>query len=167
MIANEPEYRVAQERMAGFKEALSHVDDRREERHPLLQKALRDSLEGLLQDLRDEMAEYKAFRASGIIAPDLSSIDDLPVVLIRGRTAAGLTEKQLADHVGVSEPQIRDYEATRYRGVSLERAQTVAHALGLTLRFVPSSCPVCEREVEDGDLHRAGEAESTSERPRS
>ena len=62
MIANEQEYRITSDEAKRFEEALAHVDDRAAERHPLLQRALRESLESELQILREQLAEFEARR---------------------------------------------------------------------------------------------------------
>ena len=53
--------------------------------------------------------------------------------LRRMRTERGLTQKELATRLGLKEQQIQRYEATRYAGVSLERVQAVAEALGVKI----------------------------------
>jgi transcriptional regulator with XRE-family HTH domain/Zn-dependent peptidase ImmA (M78 family) len=59
---------------------------------------------------------------------------DLPDGLIRARIAAGLTQKDLADRLGMREQQIQRYEASRYEGVGFARVVDVADAIGLKIR---------------------------------
>ena len=47
--------------------------------------------------------------------------------------AAGLNQRDLATRLGLKEQQIQRYEATHYAGVSLERIQAVAEALGVQI----------------------------------
>ena len=61
------------------------------------------------------------------------SLRELPIVLIEGRIAAGLTQRELAERLGLPEQQIQRYEATLYGGVSLERLQEVADVLGIEI----------------------------------
>jgi len=71
---------------------------------------------------------------------------DLPEALIRARIAAGLTQKELAARLGLKEQQIQRYEATRYAGVSLDRVQAVAEALGVKIRervILPHASSAC------------------------
>src|SRR5215471_2852389 len=91
-------------------------------------------MESQLEELREELAEYEALRNGHIAVLELDSLDKLPEALIRARIAAGLTQKQLAQRLGLKEQQIQRYEAKRYAGASLQRIQAVAEALGATIR---------------------------------
>jgi HTH-type transcriptional regulator / antitoxin HipB len=42
------------------------------------------------------------------------AIEDLPTTLIKARIASGLTQKDLAERIGVQEQQIQRYEANHY-----------------------------------------------------
>jgi len=68
------------------------------------------------------------------MALTLDSLAELPETLIRARTAARLSQADLAARLGLKKQQVQRYEATRYAGVSLQRIQAVASALGLTIR---------------------------------
>jgi hypothetical protein len=62
MIANEREYQTTKAAIRRLKQALAHADERSAERHPLLQQALREGIEGELQLLGEQLAEYEARR---------------------------------------------------------------------------------------------------------
>jgi ribosome-binding protein aMBF1 (putative translation factor) len=134
VIANEREYRIARAAAQRFEMALAQVEDRGAERHPLLQKALRESIESELKILRAQLAEYDALRTGQIAVLELESLRELPEALIRARVAAGLTQKELAARLGLKEQQIQRYEATRYSGANLDRLQAVADAIGIQIR---------------------------------
>jgi DNA-binding Xre family transcriptional regulator len=98
--------------------------------------------EGVDPDLLDPvLLDFTSFRAaqkgkfggelfvSGAVADLLESLDDLPVALIRARIATHLTQKALAERLGVKEQQVQRYEATRYAGVTFDRIRAVADAL--------------------------------------
>jgi len=74
---------------------------------------------------------YDALRSGRMRQLELGSLRDVPEALIRARVAAGLTQKGLAERLGLKQQQVQRYEATRYAGVSLERLQSVADALGV------------------------------------
>lgn len=133
MIANQRQYRITRAAAKRFEEALTHVEDRGSERHPLLQKAMRDSIESELAILREQLAEYEGLRDGCLGVLELGSLAELPEALIRARIAVGLTQKELATRLGLKEQQIQRYEATRYAGVSLERLQSVVEALGVKI----------------------------------
>jgi hypothetical protein len=69
MIANEQEFRATRAAVERLENALSHADDRRAARDPRLQQALRDGVEGELQLLREQLAEYEARAARGETTP--------------------------------------------------------------------------------------------------
>lgn len=55
------------------------------------------------------------------------------------RTAAGPTQKQLADRIGTKQPVISQLENAEYKGQSLAMLEQIARALKLNVqvRFVP------------------------------
>ena len=133
MIGNDRAYRVTNGAIKRFETALAQIEERSDDRHPLLQRALRESIESELHTLREQVAEYEALRDGQITVLEIDSLVELPDVLIRARIAAGLTQKALAARLGLKEQQIQRYEATRYAGASLSRVQAVADALGVRI----------------------------------
>ena len=63
----------------------------------------------------------------------MTSLLGLLPALIEARIAAGLTQLALAERLGIAEQQVQRYEATTYAGVSIERIQAVADAVGLRI----------------------------------
>jgi len=64
------------------------------------------------------------------------------MALIRARIARGLTQRELAERVGLAEQAIQRYEAGDYAGVSFARVVEIADALDVTvqLRRTPHRC---------------------------
>jgi ribosome-binding protein aMBF1 (putative translation factor) len=133
MIGNDHAYRVTTGAIKRFEDALAQLEERSAERHPLLQRALRESIESELHTLREQVSEYEALRDGQITVLELNSLAELPDALIRARIAAGLTQKALAARLGLKEQQIQRYEATRYAGASLSRIQAIADALRIRI----------------------------------
>ena len=81
--------------------------------------------------VRDEIKEYEALKAGDIpLDPNISaSVANLPKSLIRTRIAKGLTQKDLAERMGLKEQQIQRYEASGYESASLARITEIAWAL--------------------------------------
>jgi ribosome-binding protein aMBF1 (putative translation factor) len=134
MIANEREYRITKTAARRFEQALAKIEERGEERHPLLQKAIRESIESELEILRAQLADYDALRSGQIAVLEVESLRELPEALIRARVAAGLTQRELAARLGLKEQQVQRYEATRYAGANLDRLQAVADAIGVQIQ---------------------------------
>lgn len=158
MIANEREYKITRAAAKRFEDALAKVDERSADQHPLARKAMRESIESELEILREELAQYEALRSGRVAAFELQSLSDLPDVLIQARTSAGLTQRQLAERLGLKEQQVQRYEASRYASVSLERLQVVADALGVSFRETVSLPLKSDTELPE---HRSQAASST------
>lgn len=101
--------------------------------------AMQDSLEGQLN-------WYDRARRGDIIPlPDLKSIG---LSLIALRLAKGLTQRQLAERLGVNEAQVSKDERNEYHGISVERAQRVIDALGGSIAVAVSPEPPARPEWE-------------------
>ena len=136
MIKNEREYRITKAQAHKFEHALSQLasSEAVSGLHPLIQKAQRDALQSQLDELREQIAEYEALRSGQQAVISLNSLEELPQALIRARIAAGLTQRDLAERMGLKEQQIQRYEATEYASADLARVNEVAKALGLRVR---------------------------------
>jgi transcriptional regulator with XRE-family HTH domain len=72
----------------------------------------------------------------------LESFDLLPQGLIKARIARGLSQKDLAEKVGLAEQQIQRYEADEYATASFERLKEIISALNIKVKeeiFLTSS----------------------------
>lgn len=56
---------------------------------------------------------------------------DIGVLLVRTRRAAGVSQRELGERVGVKQQQIARWEASEYRSTGLGRVMEVARALGV------------------------------------
>ena len=135
MIKNERQYKITRSRADEVRNSVGEL-----QRTPLpdgLQPEMRelqlDSLRGTLDDLQAELAEYDALHDATLI--EATGIDQLPTALIRARIACRLTQRQLAERVGLQEQAVQRYEATDYGGVSFARLVEIAEALDLTIQY--------------------------------
>ncbi len=134
MIKNERQYRITRAQADRFSQALRQVGDkesRPERSHPLLVKAREDALRSQLADFENDMHEYEALKAGTFEFEQLKSIAELPSLLIRARIASGLSQRDLANRLGLKEQQIQRYEASDYASASLTRIRHVVAALGV------------------------------------
>ena len=134
MIQNEHQYKVTRKWAKRFAQAIEDLEsagDEAQDLHPMALKIQRDALQGQLDTLNDELREYETLKAGGVpLAQDISaSIETLPKALIRTRIAKGLTQKDLAERMGLKEQQIQRYESSGYESASLARISEVAAAL--------------------------------------
>ena len=136
MIENEQQYLVTQKRIAQFEESLAGLlaTPRPEKLSPRLHRAMRESVESQLADLRQEVAEYEALQAHQVPMLELHSLSELPDLLIKARIARGYTQAEFARRLKIKPQQVQRYETTRYRLVSFERLLKVAQALDVDLQ---------------------------------
>jgi DNA-binding XRE family transcriptional regulator len=100
-------------------------------------EAQRSALESQLDDLREELTEYEALTIQGNDEPlvfELNSLEALPLALIKARIATKLSQKDLAERLGLKEQQIQRYEATEYASANLARVIEVSQVLGMKLQ---------------------------------
>jgi transcriptional regulator with XRE-family HTH domain len=137
MIKNERQYRITKSQADKFEQALAQVAAATPDTaklHPLLVKAQREALTSQLADLNRQLADYNSLRSGECRVLELTSFDDLPRALIQARIALGLSQKDLAERLGLKEQQLQRYEATDYASASLDRVKEIIKALGLTVR---------------------------------
>lgn len=138
MIRNEQQLRVATKKLRGLEAAI----------HESMSPGERESFERLASRVRYEIHEYAAIKQGAIIAFRVKRIDDLPDALVKARIAEGLTQKELAERLGVTEQMVQRDEAGGYETASLDRLADAADALDYTL---------------EGTLHPRSETEDVYE----
>ena len=132
MITNERQYRITRAQAAKFSQALRAIREGRGESkgtHPLIAKAQEEALSSQLADLQMELREYESLKSGEFRLERLAVVEELPMTLIKARISQGLTQKDLAERVGLKEQQIQRYETTDYASASLSRIREVANAL--------------------------------------
>jgi transcriptional regulator with XRE-family HTH domain len=83
--------------------------------------------------LRAQLTRYDDLRSGRIGQRTLSSLGELAIALVEARIVARLTQRDLAERLGVPEQQVQRWEANRYTGVALDRLQDIADALKLEI----------------------------------
>ena len=134
MIKNERQYRITRAQADRFSEALRSLETEAVHQpalHPRLLSVQKEALQSQLSDLRAEIREYEALKAGNFALERLKGISELPALLIKGRIASGLSQRDLADRLGLKEQQIQRYEATDYASASFTRIGEVVSALGV------------------------------------
>jgi transcriptional regulator with XRE-family HTH domain len=132
MIKNERQYRITKAQLASFQSALDGFSQHASpDLHELIRKAQEDALRSQRDDLKAELDEYEALRSNRPPEIEARDLDELPRALIRARIALGLSQRELADKLGIKEQQIQRYESTDYDSASMARVREVAAALGV------------------------------------
>jgi DNA-binding Xre family transcriptional regulator len=133
VIRSEKEYREAVERLRQDEEVLA-LQKEKLEGLGLSEMEVRRALEPMLSfraQLEEEVEWYESVRRRdfGIIR-DLGAVGTLLIAL---RIANGLSQRQLAEKLGVSEAQVSRDERNEYHGITVDRAQRVLDAMNETL----------------------------------
>lgn len=132
MIKNQRQYRItkaqAEKLGAALKSFVGESTSRRTTNKRLF-KAQVDALNSQIQSLLDELREYENLKTGSVKAPDLGYISFVPADLIRARIACHLSQKELAEQLGIPEQQIQRYEAIEYESVSYARISEIARVL--------------------------------------
>ena len=136
MITNERQYRITKAQLKRFEVDIATHDARTPSADvdPRIHQAMRDALASEADELRAQLEHYDQLRDGTITGRELDSLRELPTALIEARIAANLTQRALADRLGVAEQQVQRWEATAYAGVGLDRLQDIADALGSSIR---------------------------------
>ncbi len=136
MILNERQYTISKKQLHNFEAAYqtAMASEPTADVHPRLHAAMQEGLASQIEDLREQIERYEALKSGKVQTRTVTSLRDLLPALIEARIVAGLTHKALAERLGLAEQQIQRYEASTYAGVSIERVQDVADAVGLRLR---------------------------------
>ena len=113
MIQNEHQYKVTQNKLKDLEQRLAELLQIKDTLHPRQFSSRKQGLQIMTDNLRQEIKEYDSLKQ--LQAPiKISSIRELPLALIRARIAMGMTQKELAEKMGVKEQQVQRDEANQY-----------------------------------------------------
>lgn len=133
MITNDVQYRSAKAQVDRLRRLLDELADRPLEPTggELRRKLELAAVDSQVAELRSELDEYDALRSGEVGIGPLTDLEELPRLLIRARIAAGMSQRALAERIGLKEQQIQRYEASEYASANLSRLREVASALDL------------------------------------
>jgi predicted transcriptional regulator len=116
---------------------------------------MRESVQSHLDAFRAQMAEYerlvKCDRAL-TLKIEAGSILELPRVLIKARIAANMTQKELAERLGLEESRIKEYEDSDYQCASWVEIIDITEALAVELKTASFVVDFQEMEVRKNSL---------------
>jgi ribosome-binding protein aMBF1 (putative translation factor) len=135
MIKNEREYKISRGWLEKFAASLETAKNRKpkDDNDAQRLKVRIAGLESQYQELQEDLDSYEALKSGKEQNFVAHSLAELPNVLIKARVARGLTHKELAEKLGVSEKQVQRDEANDYRTAGLNRLITLAEVLGVRL----------------------------------
>ena len=156
MIRTDAEYREAKKRLAAERRRLAE-HERRLRETPIEKSELKRALDPLRSfqlQLSEEIDEYERLKTGG--AHRIVNLHGLGNALVATRISHGLTQRELADRLGVHESQVSRDERNEYRGLTVERASRILDALGvdLTILFDGISAPSGDRRRREARKSR-------------
>jgi transcriptional regulator with XRE-family HTH domain len=159
MITNERQYKISKSSAERFRTALADFDRKGQssDYHPALIAAQRDAMRSQLDEILADIAAYEALKNGARSSIKIDSFSELAEGLISARIAAGLSQKALADRLGLKEQQIQRYESERFVSASLQRLQQIASAIGVEIRkeiLLPSKASDVDSVFDK--FHQAG-----------
>jgi len=136
-ITNARQYRISKAQLARFEQAIESAERARGEprtgQESIAHDVLLEQARAQADDLRRELEDYERIAGSQTMTLEVHSLSDLPTALIHARMASGLTQRELAQRIGVTPQQVQRDEQTGYAQASLERLQRVWQVLGASL----------------------------------
>jgi DNA-binding Xre family transcriptional regulator len=134
MIRNETEYQEAVQRLRDEADRLAA-----QHRELTKLKLAADEIDRALnpmrsfhEQLREEVSSYERLKRGEF--DEIQNFEGLGCLLIALRIAQGVTQRELADRLGVHESQVSRDERNEYHGITLERANRILTALDVDLR---------------------------------
>jgi ribosome-binding protein aMBF1 (putative translation factor) len=106
-------------------------------------KRVLDPIRSFSAQLQDEIDTYDRLKRGEF--PEIENFDGMGQLLIALRISKGISQRVLAQRMGVNESQVSRDESNEYAGVTLDRAQRILEALQVTLttsvRVLSSGAP--------------------------
>jgi DNA-directed RNA polymerase specialized sigma subunit len=133
MIRNENEYQEAVRRLQEEKERLTE-HQRRLESTGLSQDEVKlalDPLRSFHEQFVEEVDSYERLKRGEM--NELMNLHGLGHMLVGLRIALGLTQREIAERLGIHESQVSRDERNEYHGITVDRATRVLDALGVRL----------------------------------
>ena|SRR5688572_7268815 len=152
MIRNESEYQEAVERLKAesirLKEQQAKLQEMGLARDEI--KRAMAPVRSFHEQLKEEVASYERLLRGEF--DEIRNFDGMGRLLIALRIAQGLTQRELAERLGVHESQVSRDERNEYHGATLERAGRILEALGVELESSVKSLDYAPKQVASGAL---------------
>jgi DNA-directed RNA polymerase specialized sigma subunit len=138
MIRSDNEYKAAVERIRAEKQALDaqRLELKRQGHTADEIKRATDPFHSFHLQLVEEVEHYESLRRGQV--PAIDDLRNIGQLLISLRIAAGLSQRELAERLGVHESQISRDERNEYSGVTIERAAKILDTLNADVNISAS-----------------------------
>ena len=128
MIKSDAQRERTAAQIEGFRQALTKVAQEMTGKRAM---ALRDSYEGMMRQLEDELREYDELKSGDLALPNVERLDQIAPFVAKMRIAKGVSQTELARRLGGSKQVISRYEETEYQTVAIARLQEILDAIGI------------------------------------
>lgn len=152
MITNERQFRVSKTQLSKLGEAVKAFDAGQVALHTgsiVLAEAELAGLQSEKEVLSSQIREYEVLKSGAVTVLKAKNLDELPTILIRARIARGLSQRGLAEQLGLKEQQVQRYESEEYASASLRRLSEIADVLGLNMTEVAELSQESTVELDD------------------
>jgi transcriptional regulator with XRE-family HTH domain len=135
MIKNQKQAGITRNKLAELNEAKRELEFRKAKYEPIEYELAENSINGMIEDLENQIKTYETLVNGNFHCLKPKNIEDIPNILIAARLSQQMSQKELADILGIKEQQVQRYEASDFEGTSWERIVEFASALKLQLFF--------------------------------
>lgn len=158
MITNERQFRISKAQLEKLRKTASAFDLNEATKRSgssVLARAELAALQSQIDELAEEVLDYEALQSGAVSILKAASLTELPRILIKARIAQGLSQRQLAEVLGLKEQQIQRYEAEEYSTANVRRLSEVAKALNLNITEVAefSQDPPAKQDAHADKIH--------------
>lgn len=135
MIQNQHQYKITHSKLKELELTLLNLADNPTQLSERLWQSEQAGVQVWIDRLKTEIIEYDLLQ-KGQSSLKISSLSELPIALIKARISSGMTQKELAEKIGVQEQQIQRYESNHYSSVSFDRLKEIFEALEISFKEI-------------------------------
>lgn len=138
MIKNQRQLKATKAQIASFRAALQEIDNQEHDgsandraRHD----AARRAMQSMLTTMERQSAEFEALTRGDASGIALNGLHDLPKALIQTRIVLGMSQKDLAQKIGVKAQQVQRWEHEDYERITFANLEAVSAALNISSKL--------------------------------
>ena len=134
MIRNEAEYQEAVERVKDEAQRIRQQEKQLKEMDLGKEEIKRvlDPVRSFHEQLKEEVQSYERLKRGEF--EEVRNFEGMGRLFVALRISQGITQRELAERLGVHESQVSRDERNEYHGITLERAGRLLDALGADTR---------------------------------
>lgn len=126
MIHNQKQLTVAEKEIKALRDSIQSLEGS----DSIMDRLQRSAWQSLLEDLRAEVWEFRSLQNKHFLTFDTINLSK---AIMSIRIASGVTQKALAEAIGVKEQQIQRYEQQEYLTASFERIIQILKVLSCNI----------------------------------